>query len=92
MRTHENTRVGIIGLGNMGRALADALLASGFQVTVWNRTAGKADLLEQAGASVAASPAEAAERSDVLVVCLLDHAATCAAVLTDEAGARPWCS
>ena len=86
MRTHENTKVGMIGLGNMGRALADALLSGGFQVTVWNRTAAKADPLVDAGASVAASPAEAAERSDVLVVCLLDHAATRDAVLTEEAG------
>ena len=86
MSQADMTKAGMIGLGNMGRALADALLASGFQVTVWNRTAAKAEPLEQAGARVAASAAEVAERSDVLVVCLLDHRATRAAVLTEEVG------
>ncbi len=87
MSIQSGTKVGMIGLGNMGRALADALLAAGFEVVVWNRTAAKADLLEEPGAKVAASTVEAAEWADVLVVCLLDHPATREAIMTDEVAA-----
>jgi 3-hydroxyisobutyrate dehydrogenase-like beta-hydroxyacid dehydrogenase len=87
MRLQDNSRVAMIGLGNMGRALADALLAREFRVAVWNRTPAKADLLEKADALVAPSVAEAARGADVLVVCLLDHAATREAVMTAEVGA-----
>ncbi len=78
--------VGMIGLGYMGRALADALLAEAFQVTVWNRTPAKAELLKKAGAFVVPNVVEAARGTDVLVVCLLDHAATREAVMTEEVG------
>lgn len=84
MSVQAKTKVAMVGLGYMGRALADALLARAFQVTVWNRTPAKAELLEQAGAHVAPSVAEAAHRAEVLVVCLLDHAATRDAVMTEE--------
>ncbi len=36
-------RVSVIGLGNMGSALAEALINAGHEVTVWNRTPGKCD-------------------------------------------------
>lgn len=72
--------VGVIGLGNMGSALADALIAKGFPVTVWNRTPAKAKRFAAAGTNVAAGVADAARASDVLVVCLLDQAATQAAI------------
>ena len=64
--------VGVIGLGLMGSALAESLLAKGFAVTVWNRTQAKAEPFEAAGAHRAPSVAEAARRTDVLVVCLLE--------------------
>ncbi len=86
MNIQAKTTVGMIGLGHMGRALADALLARAFQVTVWNRTRAKAEPLERAGACVAPSVVEAARGTDVLVVCLLDHAATREAVMTEEVG------
>ena len=82
-----DTKVGFVGLGLMGRALAEAVMGKGFPVTVWNRSAAKAEPLRAAGASVASSAAEAAESSDVLVVCLYDQAATRAAVMSDEVGA-----
>jgi 3-hydroxyisobutyrate dehydrogenase-like beta-hydroxyacid dehydrogenase len=53
-------KIGFIGLGNMGAAMARNLLKAGHEVTVWNRSPDKADALVEAGASRAASPAEAA--------------------------------
>ena len=41
----------VIGLGDMGSALAEALLANGHRVTVWNRTASKCGPLAEAGAT-----------------------------------------
>ena len=79
MNIQATTMVSMIGLGNMGHALADSLLAKAFRVTVWNRTRAKAAPLERAGASVAPSVAAAAQGTDVMVVCLIDHAASAAA-------------
>jgi 3-hydroxyisobutyrate dehydrogenase-like beta-hydroxyacid dehydrogenase len=49
-------RVGIIGLGLMGTAIGERLLAAGFEVLVWNRTRAKADPLVAAGASWSDNP------------------------------------
>ena len=43
-------RIAIIGLGRMGRALAERLLEEGHQVSVWNRTPGRAGALQEQGA------------------------------------------
>ena len=76
-------KVCVIGLGNMGSALADALLANGQSVTVWNRTASKCDPLAAAGATVAASVVDATHRVDVLVFCVTDHDASLSILATD---------
>jgi 3-hydroxyisobutyrate dehydrogenase-like beta-hydroxyacid dehydrogenase len=78
--------VGVIGLGKMGCALADSLLAKGFEVTVWNRTPAKAEPLVKAGAKLALSVAGAARRSDAIVVCLRDYAAFRAALMAGDVG------
>ncbi|MFE6849860.1 NAD(P)-dependent oxidoreductase [Streptomyces sp. NPDC057674] len=65
----------VIGLGQMGSALADAFLTAGHRTTVWNRTPGKADSLVARGAVRAASVAEAVEASGLVVVCVLDYPA-----------------
>lgn len=65
-------RVGFIGLGIMGRGMAHNLLKAGFELRVWNRTAGRADELVQAGALAANTPAELAAASDVVIVCVSD--------------------
>ena len=65
-------RVGFIGLGIMGRGMSRNLLKAGFPLTVWNRTAGRADELVAEGASAAASPAEVAARSDIVIICVSD--------------------
>lgn len=79
-------RISVIGLGAMGSALADTLIAKGFHVTVWNRTPAKAQRFAEAGVPVASSMAEAARGSDVLVVNLFDQAAVKDAVLTEDVG------
>jgi len=66
------TRVGFIGLGLMGRPMVLNLLKAGFPVTVWNRTRAKSDTVAAAGATVAASPREVAERSDVVITIVSD--------------------
>ncbi|MFD9795033.1 NAD(P)-dependent oxidoreductase [Streptomyces sp. NPDC059070] len=63
----------VLGLGNMGRALAGAFLAAGHPATVWNRSAGRADELVARGAALAASAEEAVRASDLTVVSLVDY-------------------
>jgi 3-hydroxyisobutyrate dehydrogenase len=65
-------RLGFIGLGIMGRGMAMNLRKAGFDLTVWNRTASRADELVAAGAELAESPAALAERCDVIFSCVSD--------------------
>ncbi|MER5885731.1 NAD(P)-binding domain-containing protein [Streptomyces sp. NPDC001941] len=67
--------VTVLGLGQMGAALAGALLEGGHRVTVWNRTPAKADPLVARGAVRAADVAEAVAGDGPVVVCVLDYAA-----------------
>ncbi len=66
----------VLGLGNMGSALAHCLLKAGYTVSVWNRTLSKADPLVEAGAQVCASPDEAVAASDFVIVCIKGHQET----------------
>ncbi|GGP86946.1 NAD(P)-dependent oxidoreductase [Saccharothrix coeruleofusca] len=68
------TPVAVLGLGEMGRALAAALVKADVPTTVWNRTPGKADELIASGATGAASAEDAVTAAEVVVVCLFDHA------------------
>lgn len=68
-------KIAFIGLGSMGLAMAANLLAAGHQLTVYNRTASKADPLKAQGATVAATPAEAARGAAVVFTMLTDDAA-----------------
>ncbi|HEY6646343.1 MAG TPA: NAD(P)-binding domain-containing protein, partial [Mycobacterium sp.] len=72
MTTTQRT-VSFLGHGEMGSALARATIAAGYPTTVWNRTAGKATALVEAGARAVSTAAEAVEASDLIVVCLFDH-------------------
>ena len=65
-------RVGFAGLGLMGSRMAENLLKKGFPLTVWNRTPERAEPLVKAGAHLARTPFELAERSDVVVACVAD--------------------
>jgi 3-hydroxyisobutyrate dehydrogenase-like beta-hydroxyacid dehydrogenase len=63
-------RVGFIGIGRMGSAIAGRVLAGGHELTVWNRTPEKTAELAQGGAHVASSVAEACAEADVVMTML----------------------
>jgi len=65
-------RIGFIGLGTMGAAMAANLARAGAAPTVWNRTPGRAEALLELGAHEAESPAAVAAASDVVVICVSD--------------------
>ncbi len=65
-------KIGFAGLGLMGSRMARNLLKKGFETTVWNRTKERCVPLAEQGATVAATPRELAERSDVVVACVAD--------------------
>ncbi len=67
-------KIGFIGLGQMGIAMATNLIDAGHDVTVWNRSAAKADPLLACGATLAATPADAAQ-GEVVMTMLADDAA-----------------
>ncbi len=67
-------KVGFIGLGRMGAAMASNLLAAGHEVTVWNRSPGKVAALLDRGAIRAASPADAAQGEVVMTMLSDDQA------------------
>jgi 3-hydroxyisobutyrate dehydrogenase len=67
--------VSVVGLGRMGLPIAERILDAGFPLSVWNRTAAKADELAARGATVLASPADALASADVCVTMLADDAA-----------------
>ena len=69
------TVVAVVGLGAMGSRIARRLLDAGHEVVVWNRTAERAAPLVEAGATAAATPAEAARRAEVVVTMVADPAA-----------------
>ncbi|MBD2771024.1 NAD(P)-dependent oxidoreductase [Iningainema sp. BLCCT55] len=77
-------KVGFIGLGNMGQAMAGNLLKAGHELTVYNRTRSAADQLEQAGAKVADSASSAAHNAEVLITMLANDAAVEATILSEE--------
>jgi 3-hydroxyisobutyrate dehydrogenase-like beta-hydroxyacid dehydrogenase len=78
------TNIGFIGTGIMGKPMARNLLKAGYPLTVHNRTKSKArDILSQ-GAVWAASPAQAAAVSDVVITCVTDTADVQAVLLGQD--------
>jgi len=67
--------VGFLGLGSMGSAMATNILNTGNALTVWNRSADKTNALARAGASVAKTPKDLADR-DVIFAMLANDEAT----------------
>jgi 3-hydroxyisobutyrate dehydrogenase len=84
MTTHHRT-LGFIGIGLMGKPLTLRLLAAGFKVNVWNRSAEKLQAVTDAGARGCATIAELVRNSDIIILCLADTAAV-AAVVSGEDG------
>jgi 3-hydroxyisobutyrate dehydrogenase len=68
--------VALLGLGTMGAGMAANLLKAGFSLSVYNRTVAKARALTDAGARLAATPAEAARDASVIISMLSDDAAS----------------
>jgi 3-hydroxyisobutyrate dehydrogenase len=68
-------QIGIAGIGKMGAAIAQRLMEVGHTVTVWNRSADKLKPLVAAGAAVAATPAELASKSEIVITIVTDAAA-----------------
>jgi len=64
--------LGFIGLGLMGQPICQRLLGAGFQLNVWNRTAAKAEGLILQGAQLKSSPAQVAESSEIIGLCVTD--------------------
>lgn len=65
-------RVGIIGIGILGNAVALRLLDLGYDVTVYNRTQGKTNEVEKKGAHVASSPKGMAEKVEIIIIVVKD--------------------
>lgn len=87
-------KVGFIGLGRMGSAMAGRLVEAGIELHVYNRSAERARPLVERGAHLAASPAAAAERAELVICMLADGPALLAVALGPAgvlAGARPGC-
>jgi 3-hydroxyisobutyrate dehydrogenase len=68
--------VALLGLGTMGNGMAQNLLKAGFPLTVYNRTASKAEALSEMGARVARTPAEAAKGVQMVISMLADDQAS----------------
>ncbi|GAB3439176.1 NAD(P)-dependent oxidoreductase [Actinophytocola sediminis] len=75
MNDSKNPTITVIGLGPMGQAMTRALLTAGHPVTVWNRTAGRADGVVADGATRAATPREAVQASELVILSLTDYQA-----------------
>jgi 3-hydroxyisobutyrate dehydrogenase-like beta-hydroxyacid dehydrogenase len=67
-------KVGFIGLGHMGAAMAGSLLRAGHEVSIYNRTPNKAQQLIDRGANLAARPADACRGDAVITMLSDDHA------------------
>jgi 3-hydroxyisobutyrate dehydrogenase len=68
-------KLGYLGLGMMGFPMARRLLGAGYDVAVWNRSAGKAAPLVEAGAKFRAHPRDAASSAGILFMCVTDATA-----------------
>lgn len=67
--------ISVLGLGDMGSAIARTFIDLGFPTTVWNRTASRSTPFLAAGSKVTLSAAEAVANSDLIVLCLLNSTA-----------------
>ncbi len=68
-------KLGYLGLGMMGFPMTRRLVNAGYDVTVWNRSPGKAAALVEAGANGAAHPRDVAAAASIIFMCLTDAAA-----------------
>jgi 3-hydroxyisobutyrate dehydrogenase len=62
-------KLGYLGLGMMGFPMTRRLINAGYDVTVWNRSPGKAAALVEAGAKLAAHPRDVAATASIIFMC-----------------------
>ncbi len=87
-----SAKIGFIGMGIMGRPMTKNLLAAGHEVTVYNRTASRAQEVVEAGATLAATPRECAQACEIVISCVTDSPDVEAVLFGDDgaaAGAAP---
>jgi len=75
------TNIAFIGMGAMGSRMAHNLIKAGHNICVWNRSVNRSMPLNEAGATIAKTPREAAESADFVVSMLRD----------DDASKTAWC-
>ena len=83
-QSSSKTAVAVLGTGTMGTPIARNLLAAGFPVSVWNRTAAHAAPLADDGARLASSPADAAKDADIVLTMVANGAAVSEAMSGSE--------
>ena len=81
------SKISLLGLGAMGSRMASNLLKAGHSVTVWNGTPDTATALVSAGATLAATPREAATSADFVIAMLRDDDASREVWLSIDNGA-----
>lgn len=81
--------VALLGTGTMGAGMARNIAAAGIPLRVWNRTREKAEPLADAGAQVAASPADAVRGADVVLTMLFDADSVESALTEAREGLAP---
>ena len=83
-------KVGFVGLGNMGSAIARNLIRAGHELAIYNRTRSRAEACASFGARIAETPAAAAADADALVTMLADDAAWKVSSSHREMPSRPF--
>lgn len=63
-------KIGFIGLGIMGKPMARNLMKAGYELVVYNRSKGCMEELQEKGAQIALSPADVAEKSNIIILML----------------------
>lgn len=86
----QSMRIAVIGLGRMGRALAERLLEEGHQVSVWNRTPGRAGALQEQGAQVMGSADDLGDECDAVFLCLADDRSTLDVAAPQDEARASW--
>ena len=82
--------VGIIGIGMLGRAISEHLLQEGIKIIIYNRTKEKTRDLENMGATIASSPKEVAEQSDLVITIVKDARFTTCKKTNETDGCAYW--
>lgn len=81
-----STHVGVIGLGGMGKALSESLIAAEHPLAVWDRHTSRVATTAMIGAAPTTSPQQLAELSDVIFLALPNPAAVREVLFAEDTG------